>query len=82
MVTYLNQLKQIGVSEQRNGVLLGTFTAMEKHRYTPVIGELVKKYAGSRLPVAQTRQIGHGTDAWGIVIGESIRSYRQTEAVR
>lgn len=72
MVTYLSQLKQIGVFGQVNGILLGTFTQMEEGKCLPEMAELVKAYAGEKLPVARTREIGHGMDSKGIVIGEEI----------
>lgn len=70
MVTYLNQLKQMGVYEKINGILLGTFTAMESEHCMPQMPDLVKMYAGSRIPIATTRDIGHGKDAKAIMIGE------------
>lgn len=70
MVTYFSQLKQIGVFEQIKGILLGTFTQMEKENYTPSIQELVKKYVKDSLPIACTKQIGHGVDAKAIMIGK------------
>lgn len=70
MVTYLNQLKQMGVFEKINGILLGTFTTMEKNKCRPNILELVKEYAGDKIPIAKTEEIGHGTNSKAIVIGE------------
>lgn len=70
MVTYLNQLKQIGVFEKINGILLGTFTTMEKNLCKPDIVTLVKEYAGAEMPIAVTKEIGHGKDSKAIVIGE------------
>ena len=70
MVTYLSQLKQIGAFDKVNGILLGTFTKMEQEQNTPSIEELVMRYAGTRLPIVKTQEIGHGTDSKGIVIGE------------
>lgn len=70
MVTYLSQLKQIGVFDKVNGILLGTFTKMEQEQNSPSIEELVMRYAGTRLSVVKTQEIGHGTDSKGIVIGE------------
>lgn len=72
MITYLNQLKQIGVFEKINGILLGTFTTMEKNNCKPDIVELVKEYAGPNIPIAKTSQIGHGKDSKAIIIGEKI----------
>ena len=70
MVTYLNQLKQIGVFEKINGILLGTFTTMEKNLCKPDIVSLVKEYAGAEIPIAVTREIGHGKDSKAMVIGQ------------
>ncbi len=72
MTAYLNQLKQIGVFEQINGILMGTFTKMEEENAAPSMTELVKRYAGRELPIAKTEEIGHGTNAKGIVIGQEI----------
>lgn len=70
MVTYLSQLEQIGVFDKINGILLGTFTNMEREQSNPSMEELVVRYAGEYLPIAKTQQIGHGSDSKGIVIGE------------
>lgn len=69
MTTYLYQLKQIGVFEQINGILLGTFSEMEKKKLNPTIEELIRSIVPSALPIAVTGYIGHGTDARAIVIG-------------
>lgn len=72
MTAYLNQLKQIGVFEQINGILLGTFTKMEEEKAYPSMPELVKRYAGKELPIAKTNEIGHNTNAKAIVIGQKM----------
>lgn len=72
METYLSQLQQIGAFEQVAGILLGTFTEMDAGKCTPDIVQLVKWYAGDNTPIAVTRQIGHGTDSRGIVIGAEL----------
>lgn len=54
MTTYLNQLKQMGVFDKINGILLGTFTAMEESECKPTMTELVKRYAKGTLPIAKT----------------------------
>ena len=58
-----------GAFEQIAGILLGTFTEMEAKQCMPDIVQLVKKYVRKTMPIAVTKQIGHGTDAKGIVIG-------------
>lgn len=73
MVTYLNQLKQIGVFEKISGILLGTFTEMERKGCVPKIVDLVKMYAGKEIPVAYTPEIGHGADARAMIIGQKLR---------
>ena len=72
MVTYLNQLKQMEVFEKISGILLGTFTYMEKEKCRPQIIDLVRKYAGNEISLEYTSEIGHGTNSKGIIIGEEI----------
>lgn len=72
METYLCQLQQLGAFEKINGILLGTFTEMEREGCNPDIETLVKRIVGSDMPIAVTRDIGHGTDAKGIVIGREM----------
>lgn len=72
METYLCQLQQLGAFEKVTGILLGTFTEMEREHCIPTIETLVKAKAGKDLPIAVTKKIGHGTDSKGIVIGQEI----------
>lgn len=72
MVTYLNQLKQIGTFDKVSGVILGTFTKMEEDTSNPKITDLVKQYVGETIPIAVTNEIGHGVNSKGIVIGKEI----------
>lgn len=72
MVTYLSQLKLMGVFDKISGILLGTFSKMEEEACEPNIVELVKVYAGTHVPIAKTQEIGHGVDSKGIWIGEEI----------
>lgn len=67
--TYLAWLKQLGAFEKVNGILLGTFTALEKNGGD--VCKLVKEYAGN-LPIAKTNEIGHGNDSKAIIIGEHV----------
>lgn len=76
MVTYLNQLMQMGVFRKISGILLGTFTEMEEKVCTPDIGQLVLHYAGRHIPVAKTENIGHGADSKAIWIGEQVEIIR------
>ncbi|MCI8484786.1 MAG: LD-carboxypeptidase [Lachnospiraceae bacterium] len=72
MVTYLNQLAQIGALEEINGLILGTFTKLEEEGQKPGIVDLARQYVKDGLPIVKTQKIGHGEDAKGIVIGEEI----------
>jgi muramoyltetrapeptide carboxypeptidase LdcA involved in peptidoglycan recycling len=73
MVTFLSQLKQLGVFEKISGIVLGTFSKMEEEGCEPTIEELVKAFAGKKLPIVKTREIGHGSDAKAIIIGKEYK---------
>ena len=72
MAAYLAQLKQIGAFDKVNGVLLGTFTAMEQNHCTPDIVTLVKEVCDPQMPIAVTSEIGHGDDSKAIIIGREL----------
>ena len=69
METYLCQLQQLGAFEKCAGILLGTFTEMEEKNCVPTMVELVQRVVGEGMPIAVTKDIGHGTDAKAILIG-------------
>ena len=68
--TLLNQLDDIGVFKQVSGVLLGTFTGYEKADLEMSVFDLLKMHITEDLPVAATKEIGHGHDSKAICIGE------------
>ena len=70
--TYLWQLKQLGAFEKVAGILLGTFTQMEEEQCSPTVETLVREIAGNELPIAVTKDIGHGTDSKAIIIGREL----------
>jgi len=72
METALCQLQQLGAFDKVAGLLLGTFTTMERQQYIPTIETLVKRLVREDLPIAVTKYIGHGTDSKAIVIGENL----------
>lgn len=72
METYLCQLQQLGAFDKTAGILLGTFTQMEEENCVPDIKTLIQKFAGKDLPIAVTKDIGHGMDAKGIIIGQEL----------
>lgn len=89
MITYLSQLKQLGVFTKVKGILLGTFTQMEQEQRKAQLGqlktegeiykkpvtmeELVKEFAGDSLSIVKTSEIGHAMDSKAIVIGKHIK---------
>ena len=72
METYLAQLSQIGAFDKVAGILLGTFTEMEEQDCKPDIVTLLQNYVGEDVPIAVTKEIGHGVDSKAIVIGQEI----------
>lgn len=71
MTTFFNQLKQMGVFSQINGILLGTFTKMEELNIDPTVESILKSVINDeKLPIAKTDDIGHGTDSKCIAIGK------------
>lgn len=72
METYLCQLKQLGILDNVSGIILGTFTEMEKENCVPDMLTLVKRKTRENIPIAQTREIGHGTDSKALIIGKEI----------
>lgn len=72
METYLAQLSQLGAFDKVAGVLLGTFTEMEELECKPDIVTLLQQYVKEDIPIAVTKEIGHGADSKAIVIGQEI----------
>lgn len=72
METYLSQLSQLGAFEKVAGILLGTFTEMEEKNCKPDILTLLQAYVGKDIPIAVTKEIGHGVDSKAIVIGQEM----------
>ena len=54
------------------GILLGTFTEMEETECKPDIITLLKEYVAIDMPIAVTKEIGHGVDSKAIVIGQEM----------
>ena len=68
IITYFNQLQQMGVFDQTAGVLLGTFTELEKTRDTDAAA-LLRSVIGCSLPIYKTKEIGHDKMSKAIIIG-------------
>jgi len=72
MTAAFSQLKQIGVFEQLNGVLLGQFTQMESEKIQPDMITLAQRFVPENLALAKTDEIGHAPDAKAAIIGAPI----------
>lgn len=70
--TYLCQLQQMGAFERIVGIILGTFTEMEREKYRPTVEMLIKEKVRDDLPIAVTKDVGHGTNSKAIVIGREM----------
>lgn len=78
MVNYVSHLRQLGAFEKVSGILLGTYTQMERDGQEEMAAEIILRNVPSTLPVMCTRRIGHGTDSLAIQIGK----HRVFEAYR
>lgn len=73
MSAFLNQLKQIGVFDKVRGVILGTFSKMQKDNIIPSIEELAIKIINNpSLPIVKTEDIGHGDNSKCLIIGKNL----------
>ena len=72
LVTHLAQLKQIGVFDKISGLLIGTFTKIEKEFSVEELFELIRDYIPSSLPVVKTQEVGHANNSKALKIGEKI----------
>ena len=72
LVTHLAQLKQIGVFDKISGLLIGTFTKIEKEISEEELFELVQEYIPSSLAVAKTQEVGHAKNSKALKIGEKV----------
>ena len=70
LATHLSQLKQIGVFDKISGLLIGTFTKIEKEISEEELFELVKDFIPEHLPVVKTSEVGHAKDSKVLKIGE------------
>lgn len=69
MLTYFSQLQQLGAFEQVGGILLGTFTQMEREQCRPNVRTLLQRFVDPTLPVAKTSFVGHGADSRAVLVG-------------
>lgn len=72
IATFFHRLEQLGVFEQVSGIILGTFTKYEAADLELSVYDLLKRHISPELPVAMTRDIGHGQDAKAVMIGREM----------
>ena len=72
LATHLAQLKQIGVFDKISGLLIGTFTKIEKEISVEELFKLVQAYIPSSLAVAKTQEVRHAKNSKALKIGEKI----------
>ena len=72
LATNLAQLKQIGVFDKISGLLIGTFTKIEKEISLEELFEFIQEYIPEHLPVVKTSEVGHAKDSKALKIGELV----------
>ncbi|WP_195428211.1 LD-carboxypeptidase [Clostridium sp. D46t1_190503_E9] len=71
--TFLTQYKQIGAFNNISGILLGTFTELEKDPSSPKIEDIIIKIIDNpNIPIAKTDELGHGSNSKCIGIGKDL----------
>ena len=79
LITHLTQLKQMGVFDKIAGLLLGTFTNLEKTYDKHFIYRIVQDFIAKDLPVAKTSEVGHDITSKMITIGGRINIKKLSE---
>ena len=69
LATNLSQLKQLGIFDNISGLLIGTFTKIEKEYSIDEIFEFIQEYIPEHLPVVKTSEVGHAKDSKVLEIG-------------
>lgn len=73
LTTFFAQLHQLGAFTKVKGIILGTFTQLDKEKGDNRAFEILQRFVGTEIPVAVTKDIGHGHDAKAIKIGEYLK---------
>lgn len=66
------QLKSLKSFEKVSGVILGTFTQLEKEQGTKAIEEIALHFIDEKTPVVKTQEIGHSPYSRAVEIGKNI----------
>ena len=73
MTTLLWQYRQLGVFRRIRGLILGTYSELDKEQGPDFITKLALEAVDNPdLPIAKTQRIGHKEDSYGLHIGDRI----------
>ena len=72
VTTYFSQLQQMGILHKVNGVLLGTFSALDSRKGTEEVEKIALQMIPEHIPVARTYEVGHGSDSKCVMIGAQL----------
>ncbi|MBQ7507927.1 MAG: LD-carboxypeptidase [Spirochaetales bacterium] len=73
MTTLLWQYRQMGVFRKIKGLIVGSYTALDKEQGPDFIMKLVMEAVDNpELPIAKTDRIGHNADSYALHIGDRI----------
>ncbi|MBR6348760.1 MAG: LD-carboxypeptidase [Spirochaetales bacterium] len=73
MTTLLWQYRQMGVFRKIKGLIVGSYTALDKEQGPDFINTLVLEAVDNPdLPIAKTDRIGHNADSYALHIGDRI----------
>lgn len=80
MNTFLNQYAQLGAFEKVKGIILGTFSNMEKEKLQPDVNTLLRRVLNElnsskarNLPIVKTKEVGHGADSKMVIVGKRVK---------
>jgi muramoyltetrapeptide carboxypeptidase LdcA involved in peptidoglycan recycling len=80
LASQICHLAQLGAFEKISGLVLGTFTELQKRGIDPY-GSVFRYFLPSDLPVFVTSQVGHGVNSKGVIIGAEYRIAGSSAAV-
>lgn len=70
----LTQMRQMGIFQKIKGILIGTFTYLDKNYGKEMIEYLMQEVLENcEIPVARTSQVGHGADSCAFPVGKKIK---------
>ena len=70
VASLLEQCRETGIFNQISGVLLGTFSELDKLRASQLPAEILLDLLPAHVPIAKTEFIGHRLDAKAIRLGQ------------